>query len=26
MEECLVFQKLTSQEQVLLSALDHLSK
>jgi hypothetical protein len=26
MDECLVFQKLTSQEQVLLSALDHLSK
>lgn len=25
-DECLVFQKLTSQEQVLLSALDHLSK
>ena len=26
MDECLVFQKLTPQEQVLLSALDHLSK
>ena len=26
MEECLVFQKLTAQELVLLSALDHLSK
>jgi hypothetical protein len=26
MDECLIFQKLTSQEQVLLSALDHLSK
>jgi hypothetical protein len=26
MDECLVFQKLTSQELVLLSALDHLSK
>jgi len=26
MDECLVFQKLTGQEQVLLSALDHLSK
>lgn len=26
MDECLVFQKLTSQEKVLLSALDHLSK
>ena len=26
MDECLVFQKLTSQEQVLLSALYHLSK
>jgi len=26
MDECLVFQKLTSQEMVLLSALDHLSK
>lgn len=26
MEECLVFQKFTSQELVLLSALDHLSK
>jgi hypothetical protein len=26
MDECLVFQKLTSQEQVLLSALDHLAK
>jgi hypothetical protein len=26
MEECLIFQKLTNQEQVLLSALEHLSK
>lgn len=26
MDECLVFRKLTDQEQVLLSALDHLSK
>jgi nanoRNase/pAp phosphatase (c-di-AMP/oligoRNAs hydrolase) len=26
MDECLVFQKLSSQEQVLLCALDHLSK
>ena len=26
MDECLVFQKLTPQEPVLLSALDHLSK
>ena len=26
MDEILVFQKLTDQEQVLLSALDHLSK
>lgn len=26
MDECLIFQKLTSQELVLLSALDHLSK
>lgn len=26
MEECLVFQKLTSQELILLSALDHLAK
>ena len=26
MEECLIFQKLTNQEQVLLSALDHLAK
>jgi hypothetical protein len=26
MDECLIFQKLTSQEQVLLSALDHLAK
>jgi hypothetical protein len=25
MEECLIFQKLTKQELVLLSALDHLS-
>ena len=24
MDECLIFQKLTTQEQVLLSALDHL--
>lgn len=26
MDECLVFQKLSGQEQVLLSALDHLAK
>jgi len=26
MDECLLFQKLTNQEMVLLSALDHLSK
>ena len=26
MDECLIFQKLKSQEMVLLSALDHLSK
>jgi hypothetical protein len=26
MDECLIFQKLTAQEQVLLSAMDHLSK
>ena len=26
MEESLIFQKLTGQEQILLSALDHLSK
>lgn len=26
MDECLLFQKLTNQELVLLSALDHLSK
>lgn len=26
MEDCLVFQKLTQQELILLSALDHLSK
>jgi hypothetical protein len=26
MDECLIFQKLTSQEQVLLSAMDHLAK
>ena len=26
MDECLIFQKLTDQEMVLLSALDHLSK
>lgn len=25
-EECLIFQKMSSQEQVLLSALDHLAK
>lgn len=25
MEECLIFQKLTGQEQVLVSALDHLA-
>jgi hypothetical protein len=26
MEECIIFQKLTNQEQVLLSALDYLNK
>ena len=26
MDECLIFQKLTSQEQVILYALDHLDK
>jgi len=26
MDECLIFQKLTSQEQVLLTALDHLEE
>ncbi len=26
MDNCLIFQKLTSQEQVILSALDHLEK
>ena len=26
MDECLLFQKLTGQEQVLLAALDHLAK
>jgi hypothetical protein len=26
MDECLIFQKLTAQEQVLLSAMDHLAK
>jgi len=26
MDECLIFQKLSDQELVLLSALDHLSK
>ena len=26
MEECLIFQKITNQEMVLLSALDHLEK
>jgi hypothetical protein len=26
MDECLIFQKMTNQEQVLLSALDHLAK
>jgi hypothetical protein len=26
MDECLIFQKLSNQEQVLLSALDHLEK
>jgi cell division protein ZapA (FtsZ GTPase activity inhibitor) len=26
MDECLIFQKLTNQEQVLLSAMDHLAK
>jgi hypothetical protein len=26
MDECLIFQKMSSQEQVILSALDHLAK
>ena len=26
MDECLIFQKLSNQEQVLLSALDHISR
>jgi hypothetical protein len=26
MDECLIFQKLSAQEQVILSALDHLEK
>jgi hypothetical protein len=26
MDECLIFQKITSQEQVIISALDHLEK
>lgn len=26
MDECLIFQKLTDQEKIILSALDHLSK
>jgi hypothetical protein len=26
MDECLIFQKLSDQEMVLLSAMDHLSK
>jgi hypothetical protein len=26
MDECLIFQKLTSQEQVIINALDHLDK
>jgi len=26
MDECLLFQKMTGQELVLLAALDHLSK
>jgi hypothetical protein len=26
MDECLIFQKLTSQERVIISALDHLEK
>ena len=26
MDECLIFQKLTSQEQIIISALDHLEK
>jgi hypothetical protein len=26
MDECLIFQKLTSQEMIILSALDHLDK
>jgi hypothetical protein len=24
MDECLIFQKLTSQEQIIINALDHL--
>ena len=26
MDECLIFQKLTTQEQIIISALDHLEK
>jgi hypothetical protein len=26
MDECLIFQKLTSQENIIISALDHLEK
>ena len=26
MDECLIFQKLTSQEQIIISALDHLER
>ena len=26
MDECLIFQKITSQEQIIISALDHLDK
>jgi hypothetical protein len=26
MDNCLIFQKLTNQEQVILSALDHITK
>ena len=26
MDECLIFQKLSSQEMIILSALDHLDK
>jgi hypothetical protein len=26
LDECLIFQKLTSQEQIIINALDHLEK